>query len=88
MNTSAEAAKKLQAALKAVKEAQSVIDNLIAPHDYMDVASLVTQASAALLESANNFMAKNDTEALIKIEEAEDLVDSVYDIIDGDLDEA
>ena len=88
MNTSTEATKKLQESLKSVKEAKNIIDNLIAPHDYQDVASLVAQASAAMLEAANHFMQKQDEEALAKIEEADDLVEAVYDIIDGDLDEA
>jgi vacuolar-type H+-ATPase subunit E/Vma4 len=87
MNTSVEATKKLQDAAKMVKEAQKVIDNLLAPHDYQDVASLVSQAAAAMLESATLFMEKHDEDALAKIEEADNLVEAMYDIIEGDLDE-
>ena len=87
MNTSVEATKKLQDAFKTAREAQAIIDNLIAPHDYQDVASLITQAAAAMLEAATLFMEKHDEDALAKIEEADDLVEAMYDIIDGDLDE-
>jgi phosphate uptake regulator len=87
MNTSVEATKKLQDALKLAREAQSIIDNLIAPHDYQDVATLIAQAAASMLEAATLFMEKHDEDALAKIEEADDLVEAMYDIIDGDLDE-
>ena len=87
MNTSVEATRKLQDALKLTRDARDIIDNLIAPHDYQDVATLITQAAAALLEAATLFMEKHDEDALAKIEEADDLVEAMYDIIDGDLDD-
>ena len=87
MNTSTEASQLLEQALTTSRSAVSVIDNLIAEHEYQDVASLVTQAAAALLESAALLMQKQDEEALDVLDKAEDMLDAVYDIIDGEVDE-
>lgn len=87
MNTSAEAVRKLEQAQAEARAALQVIDNLIAEHDYQDVASLVTQAAAVLLETGLLLMQSRDEDALAALERAEDLLDAVYDIIDGDLDE-
>ena len=87
MNTSTEASKLLEQALATCRSAVSVIDNLIAEHEYQDVASLVTQAAAVLLESAALLMQKQDEAALDVLDKAEDLLDAVYDIIDGETDE-
>ncbi|MCA0455920.1 MAG: hypothetical protein LCI00_18230 [Chloroflexi bacterium] len=87
MNTSNEAITKLEQALGTTKEAANVIDNLIAAHDYQDVASLVTQAAAKLLEAASALMQSNDEAGLVALEGADDLLDAVYDIIDGETDE-
>jgi hypothetical protein len=87
MNTSSETINKLQKALEASNEAKTVIDNLIAAHDYQDVASLVTEAAATLLEAAISLMESQDEIALDKVEAAEDLLDSAYKIIDGEIDE-
>jgi hypothetical protein len=87
MNTSTRANELLQAALKSTREAAGVIDNLIANHDYQDVASLVTQAGVALLEAATLLMDSDGDAAIEQMERAEDLLDSVYAIIDGEIDE-
>lgn len=87
MNTSSEAINKLQKTLELAHESKTVIDNLIAAHDYQDVASLVTEAAATLLEAAIALMQSQDEMALDKIEAAEDLLDSAYNIIDGEVDE-
>lgn len=87
MNTSAEASQLLEQALTTSRSAVSVIDNLIAEHEYQDVASLVTQAAAVLLESASLLMQKQDEAALDVLDKADDLLDAVYDIIDGEVDE-
>lgn len=87
MNTSTEALRLLQEALSTTRAATQVIDNLIADHDYQDVASLVSQAAAALLESATLLMQSKDESALDALEQADDLLDSVYNIIDGETDE-
>lgn len=87
MNTSTQAVTLLQQALTLTGQARDTIDNLIAEHDYQDVATLVTQAAAALLESAAYLMQSKDELALNALEGAEDLLDAVYEIIDGETDE-
>jgi hypothetical protein len=87
VNTSAEAAKLLQQAQTTTQDARRVIDNLIAAHDYQDVASLVTQAAAALLQSAALLMQSQDEAALDALENADDLLDSVWSIIDAETDD-
>ena len=85
--TSGEAAKRLEQARTTTTEAVSIIDNLIAEHEYQDVASLVTQAASKLLEAAAALMQSNDAAGLEALESADDLLDAVYDIIDGETDE-
>lgn len=87
MNTSSEASRLLEQALATSRSAVDVINNLIAEHEYQDVASLVTQAASALLESAALLMQKEDEAALDILGKADDLLDAVYDIIDGEVDE-
>jgi hypothetical protein len=87
MNTSSEAVKRLQEAITAAKSAGDVVENLIAEHDYQDVASLITQAASALLECASLLMQGDDEAALDSLDSAEDLLDQVYAIIDGEVDE-
>jgi hypothetical protein len=87
MHTSTEAIRKLELAQKEAREALVTIDNLLAAHDYQDVASLVTKAAIAMLESATLLMQSQDEAALNALERADDLLDNVYDIIDGELDE-
>ena len=87
MNTSAEAIQQLDQALATTRSALNTIENLIAVHDYQDVAQLVTQAAAALLETARLLMESQDEAALDMLENADDLLDTVYDIIEADLNE-
>ena len=87
MNTSTEAIKQLQDALDAAQRATDVIDNLLAEHDYQDVASLTAQAAAALLSSAIALMQSQDESAMEFFDITEDLMEAVYNIIDGELDE-
>lgn len=87
MNTSTRASELLRQALAAAREAEGVVNDLIVAHDYQDVALLVTQAAAALLESAALLMQSDADAAFDQIEHAEDLLDTVYGIIDGELDE-
>ena len=87
MNTSAEAISLLEQALATAHSAENTIENLVATHDYQDVASLVTQAAVALLESASLLMKSQDEAALDMLESADDLLDAVYGIIEADLDE-
>jgi hypothetical protein len=87
MNTSSEAVKKLEDAQDSTRQAGEIIENLIAVHDYQDVAMVVTQAAEKLLEAAHLLMQSDDEAALNAIELAEDLLDEVYSVIDADLDE-
>jgi hypothetical protein len=87
MNTSAKAIQLLQTALTNAQSANAVIEDLVVEHEYQDVASLVTQASAALLETAILLLELKDEPALDLLEQAEDLLESVYTIIDGETDE-
>jgi hypothetical protein len=87
MNTSSEAVKRLQEAIKAAKSAGDVVENLVAEHEYQDVAGLITQAAAAMLECASLLMQGDDEAALDNLDRAEDLLDEVYGIIDGEVDE-
>ncbi|MFO7323763.1 MAG: hypothetical protein DIU68_018700 [Chloroflexota bacterium] len=85
MNTSTEAVSRLQEALGATRAAGQVIDDLIVAHDYQDIASLVVRAAEALLEAASQLMQSQDEAALEAIERADDFLDAVYDIIDGEI---
>jgi hypothetical protein len=87
MNTSSEAVKRLQEAITAAKSAGDVVENLVAEHEYQDVAGLITQAAAAMLECASLLMQGDDEAALDNLDRAEDLLDEVYGIIDGEVDE-
>lgn len=87
MNTSTEAVKRLQQALLLTQEARQVIDNLIVEHDYQDVATLIVQAATTLIESATLMMQSQDEAALDALENADDLLDAVYGIIDAEIED-
>jgi hypothetical protein len=87
MNTSTRAIDLLAQAQRSTTEARAVIDDLIAPHDYQDVATLVAQAAAELLQAAADLMHSQDEAALDALGRADDLLDAVYDIIDGETEE-
>ncbi len=87
MNTSAEAVKQLQDALDAAQRATDVIDNLLVEHDFQDVASVTTQAAAALLSAAIALMQSRDEDAMEMFDAVEDLMEAVYNIIDAELDD-
>jgi multidrug resistance efflux pump len=87
MNTSSRVTELLQQSLTSAREAERTVTDLIAAHDYQDVATLVTQAAVALLESAALLMQSEAEAAFDQMERAEDLLDSVYGIIDGEIDE-
>ena len=86
MSISADAIKLLQQAQTHSIDANRAIEDLVAEHDYQDVAMLITQAASALLEAATLLMQLQDEAALDQLEAAEDLIDSVYEIIDADTD--
>jgi hypothetical protein len=84
MNTSTEALRLLGEALAKAQAASAVIDDLIAPHDYQDVAMLVARASALMLQSTMSLMQSDPDGALDALEGADDLLDAVYDVIDSE----
>jgi uncharacterized membrane-anchored protein YhcB (DUF1043 family) len=87
MNTTAEAIRTLESAQQHAATAAEMIENLIAAHDYQDVALLVAQAATRLLEATMLLMKSDDMGALATLESADDLLDAVYDIIEADLEE-
>jgi acyl-CoA synthetase (NDP forming) len=87
MQTSSAAIALIEQAQHTTKDAAQVIANLIAEHDYQDVALIITQAAAELLETAKLLMQSQDVAAFESLERAEDLLDSFYDIVDGEIDE-
>jgi hypothetical protein len=84
MNTSTEALRLLGEALAKAQAASAVIDDLIAPHDYQDIAMLVARASALMLQSTMSLMQSDPDGALDALESADDLLDAVYDVIDSE----
>jgi Na+/phosphate symporter len=87
MNTSSAAIQRLQQAQALAREATAIISDLIAPHDYQDVAVIVAQAAEALLEAAAHLMQSQDEDAFAAIERADDHLDALYAIIDAELDD-
>ncbi len=87
MRTSTEVVQMLQEALARTKSATQALNDLAIEHEYQDVAALVIQASAALLEAASLLLESHDEDALDALETADDLLDEVYKIIDGETDE-
>ncbi len=87
MNTTSKVNELLQQSLNSAREAERTVNDLIAAHDYQDVAMLVTQAAVALLESAALLMQSEAEAAFDQMEKAEDLLDAVYTIIDGEIDD-
>ena len=85
MSTSQDVIARLEAAQQSVKEVNAAIDDLIAVHDYQDVAKLIAQSAERLLEATKLFMQSDSEAALDTIEAAEDLIDEMYDIIEEDL---
>lgn len=87
MSTSSDVVKSLEQALTATRTAVQQTDDLIVAHDYQDVASLVANAAAALLQSATYLMQSKDEDAFSALEQADDYLDAVYDIIDSETEE-
>jgi hypothetical protein len=85
--TSGEAVNQLEAASQQAHKAALTIDNLLAAHDYQDVAGIAARAGQALLDAAAAFMKSDDEAAFRSIDAAEDFLDALYDIVDGELDD-
>ena len=87
MSTSSQVVTFLQQAISLTGQASQTLDNLIVEHEYQDVATLITAAATALLEASAQLMQSQDETAWEALERAEDLLDAVYGIIDGETDE-
>jgi hypothetical protein len=87
MSTSSDVINSLEQALSSVRTSVRQMDDLIVPNDYQDVASLVANAAASLLQSATYLMQSKDEDAFGALEAADDFLDAVYDIIDSETDE-
>ena len=87
MSTSSDVVQSLGQARSSVQTAIRQIDDLIVEHDYQDVALLIAQAGEALLEAAAQLMQSQDEAALETLDRADDLLDNVYAVIEGELDE-
>lgn len=87
METSSMAVGQLAQALSAAREASRIIDNLIAEHEYQDVASLTVKAAAELLQATTHMMQSQSDMALSAMDAADELMDAVFTIIDGEVEE-
>jgi len=87
MSTSADVIQSLEQAASITRTAVKQIDDLVVEHDYQDVAILIAQAAEALLEAASQLMLSKDEVALEALDRADELLDSVYAVIEGDLGE-
>jgi predicted RNA-binding protein YlxR (DUF448 family) len=87
VTTSNEALRHLEQALTSIRAASNAIQNLIAAHDYQDVAGLVANAATSLVEATAHLMRSDDEAALEASGEADDFLDAVYDIIDSETDD-
>ena len=87
MTTSHDVSQTLLQAIERAREATRQIDNLIAEHDYQDVIALTTQAATDLLEAAEALIRSDQEPFFEHLENAEDLLNAVYDIIDGEVDD-
>jgi hypothetical protein len=85
--TSNEVIKQLEQAQTATQSAVNALNNLIVPHDYQDVAGLVAQASLQLLQATHALMQSDDTRAFAAIEQADELLDGAFAIIDSELED-
>ena len=85
--TSSEVIKQLEQAQAATQAAIAALDSLIVPHEYQDVAVLVGQAALQLLGATHALMQSDDTRAFAAIEQADELLDGAFAIIDSELDD-
>lgn len=87
MNTTPEAINKLEQAQQLARQAAAILDDLIVPNDFQDVAGLTALAAAELLKATTLLLQSKPDEAIKAIEECDELVDEVYDIIEEDTSE-
>jgi hypothetical protein len=85
--TTQEVLKQLENAQVGTRAAITALNGLIVPHDYQDVAGLVAKSALELLNAAQALMQSDDARAFAAIERADELLEGVFDIVDGELDE-
>lgn len=85
MKTSQDVIRHLEKIIQEAESTEAMMDDLTAPHAYEDVARLSLQGAVALLKASCAFMQTHDEEALEDIDNAEDYIEGIYDIIEGDL---
>ncbi len=85
--TSSEVVKQLELAQAATQAAINALNSLIVPHDYQDVAAFVAKASLQLLQATHALMQSDDTRAFAAIEQADELLDGAFEIIDSELED-
>jgi len=85
--TSSEVIKQLEQAQAATQAAIGALNSLIVPHDYQDVAGLVAQAALQLLGATQALMQSDDTRAFAAIEQADELLEGAFAIIDSELED-
>lgn len=85
--TSNEAIKQLQQARIATLSAIETINSLIVEHEFQDMAALVSQAAASLIEASMLLLKSQDVDALSEMERADDYIERAYEIIDEETEE-
>lgn len=85
--TTQEVTKQLEQARAATQAALTALNDLIVPHDYQDVATLVGKAALELLQATQALMQADDTTAFAAIERADELIDGAFEIVDAELDD-
>lgn len=85
--TSNEVVKQLEQAQAATQAALTALNGLIVPHDYQDVTVFVAKAAMQLLTAAHALMQNDDTRAFAAIEQADELLEGAFDIVDSELED-
>lgn len=85
--TTQDVLKQLENAQVGIRAAIAALDRLIVPHDYQDVTALVAKSALELLNAAQALMQSDDTRAFAAIERADELLEGVFDIVEGELDD-
>lgn len=87
MNTSSAVIQKLQDAHKSAVEAMAIADDLVVEHEYQDVTVLAVRAAAVLLEAATHLMQSDDRAAVGALDDADELMDAIFRIIESEIGE-
>lgn len=88
MSTSNDVIQALNDARASTAQIQALLNDLIVEHTFQDVATLSLAAAAELLQTTQHFMEQQDEPAIDSLERVDELLDELYAIIEGDLDES